>query len=333
MQLVAPPSPNYVPGPEHPPSPDYVTGPKHPPSLVDVPYVPEPEYPEYFAPSDSEAPLEDQPLPAEASPTALSPGYVTDSDPNEDPEEDPEEDHTDYPADGGDGDDTNDEELFEDEDDDEEEEEHLAPADSSAIPIVDPVPSARDTKAFETDESVPTPRSPQTKVPFGQTPLRRARKTVRLELPMSASMEAHIVEHATAPTPPLPLGSDEIYIPPLYFHLLTNRTDIPRLEMQPRRDLALLLAHNSVMEMGYGIIDTWDEIVEAMLEVAPTTLEGVNQRVKELSTTVRQENEESRAMYARIALTSSEDRSRAIVAHVRILEAQVATLIAQTSSL
>ncbi|GJZ39687.1 hypothetical protein Tco_0586250 [Tanacetum coccineum] len=43
MQPVAPPSPNYVPGPEHPPSPDYVLGPEHPPSPVDVPYVPEPK--------------------------------------------------------------------------------------------------------------------------------------------------------------------------------------------------------------------------------------------------------------------------------------------------
>ncbi|GKA85340.1 hypothetical protein Tco_0806994 [Tanacetum coccineum] len=85
-------------------------------------------YPEYLAPSDVEAPLEDQPLPTDASPTALSRGYIADSDPDEDPKEDPEEDHTDYPADGGDGDDEpsddddddtddEDEEPFEDEDD------------------------------------------------------------------------------------------------------------------------------------------------------------------------------------------------------------------------
>ncbi|GKG64076.1 hypothetical protein Tco_0649326, partial [Tanacetum coccineum] len=72
-----------------------------------------------------------------------------------------EEEHADYPADGGDGDDEpsddddaddDDEEPFEDDD---EEEEHLAPTDSSAIPIADPVPSAGDTEAFETDESAP----------------------------------------------------------------------------------------------------------------------------------------------------------------------------------
>ncbi|GJW81012.1 hypothetical protein Tco_0144987 [Tanacetum coccineum] len=95
-------------GPEHPLSPDYVLDPEHPPSPVEVPYVPEPEYPEYLASSDAEALLEDQHLP------------------------DPEEDHADYPADGGNGDDepindddydddADDEEPFEDEDDDEKE--------------------------------------------------------------------------------------------------------------------------------------------------------------------------------------------------------------------
>ncbi|GJU42439.1 hypothetical protein Tco_1195396 [Tanacetum coccineum] len=212
MQPVAPPSPDYVPGPEHPPSPDYIPGPEHPPSPAEVPYVPEPEYPEYLVPSDDEAPWEDQPLPADASPVALSPGYVADSD----PEEDPEEDHADYPADGGDDDDEpsddddddtddKDEEPIKDEDDDEEEE-HLAPTDSSAIPVIDPVPSAGDTEAFETDDSAPTPRSPQIRVPFCQTRLRRARKTVRLEPPMSPSMEARIAEYAAAPTPPSPLS-------------------------------------------------------------------------------------------------------------------------------
>ncbi|GKG41071.1 hypothetical protein Tco_0470283, partial [Tanacetum coccineum] len=98
--------------------------------------------------------MEDQPLPADASPAALSLSYV--------PYSDPEEEHADYPADGGDGDDEpsdddsdddtddDDEEPFEDEEDDEEEEEHLALADSSAIPVVDPIPLARDTEAFET---------------------------------------------------------------------------------------------------------------------------------------------------------------------------------------
>ncbi|GKE49549.1 hypothetical protein Tco_1480807, partial [Tanacetum coccineum] len=103
-------------------------------------------YPEYLAPSDDEAPTEDQPLPDDASPIVLSSSYVLDSDPEKDPEEDSEEEHADYPTDGGDGDDEpydddndddddtddDEEEPTKDEDDDEEEEDHLALADSSA---------------------------------------------------------------------------------------------------------------------------------------------------------------------------------------------------------
>ncbi|GKG56905.1 hypothetical protein Tco_0582256, partial [Tanacetum coccineum] len=91
----------------------------------------------------------------DASPIALSPGYIPDSN----PEEDSKEEHNDYPADGGDmddepsdndddDDDTDDvdEEPFKDKDGDDEEEEQLAPADSFAVPIADPVPSAGDTE-------------------------------------------------------------------------------------------------------------------------------------------------------------------------------------------
>nr|GEY68317.1 hypothetical protein [Tanacetum cinerariifolium] len=84
---------------------------------------------------------EPKPLPADASPTVLSPSYVTDFDPlEEDPKEDPEEDPAEYPADEGDDDDDEDEkeESFEDED---EEDEHLASTDSTTLPAVDPIPS------------------------------------------------------------------------------------------------------------------------------------------------------------------------------------------------
>ncbi|GJR87703.1 putative reverse transcriptase domain-containing protein [Tanacetum coccineum] len=409
---VDPPSPDYVPGPEHPSSPDYVPGPEHPPSPIEIPYVPEPEYPEYLVPSEDEAPMEDQPLPADASPVALSPGYVPDSDPEEDPEEDSEEEHADYPADGGDGDDEpsgddtddddaddDDEEPFEDEEDDEEEEEHLAPADSPVIPVVDPVPSAGDTEAFETDESAPTPRPPQIRIPFAQTRLRRARKTVRPEPPMSASMEARIAEHAAAPTPPLPVAPSPLPLPsplttsptdagaplgyraagirmraavaspPLLLPPTSPKTDVPEAEIRCNRAFPYYSRSRYIGESSAAgaarqpgptpAIDTWDEIVEAMMEIAPTTLEGVDQRVTELDTTVRQRTEEfeirfeeahddraylgalvntlyrdrlhhrrtalamdREAVYARIAWTSSEERSAAIEAHVRTLEAQ-----------
>ncbi|GJV44574.1 hypothetical protein Tco_1429110 [Tanacetum coccineum] len=232
---VALPSLDYVPGPEHPPSPDYVSSPEHPPSPIEIPYVPEPEYPEYLASSDAEVPLEDQPLPIDASPTALSPGYVVDFDPKEDPADGG--DHDDEQSDDDDDDtDDEDEEPFEDEDDNEEEEEHLAPANSSAVPIVDHVPSAGDTKAFETDESAPTPRLPQIRIPFAQTRLCRAQKTVRLEPPMSLSMEARIAEYAVVPAPPSPPPSllspwspllSQIPLPPLPLPLSSLHLPLP----------------------------------------------------------------------------------------------------------
>ncbi|GJU82388.1 hypothetical protein Tco_1284753 [Tanacetum coccineum] len=343
----------------HPASPDYVPGREHPPSPIEIPYVPEPKL------------------------------WDGDDEPSGDDTDDDDADD-------------DDEEPFEDEEDDEEEEEHLAPANSSAIPIVDPVPSAGDTEAFETDESAPTPRPSQIRIPFAQTRLRRARKTIRPEPPMSASMEARIAEHAAAPTPPLPVASSPLPLPsplttsptdagaPLGYRAAemrmraaaasppsllpptSPRTDFPEAEMPPRKR-ACLTTPTPRYEIGESSaagaarqpgptpeVDTWDEIVEAMMEIAPTTLEGVDQRVTELDTNYEGRGPERfeirfeealmteaylgalvnslfrdrpyhrhtalaldrELVYARITWTSSEERSAAIEAHVRTLEAQ-----------
>ncbi|GJX99972.1 hypothetical protein Tco_0356991, partial [Tanacetum coccineum] len=156
----APPSPDYVPGPEEPeqapPSPDYVPGPEL---------------------ADDEIVAGDQPYAEDASPMAHSPDDVPESDPEADPEEDddedPEEDPIDYSADGGDdGDDEMDIEEDEDadmdietdeEDEDDEmdiemdEEEHLAPAYPVVVALPATAPSAEETEPFETDESAATP--------------------------------------------------------------------------------------------------------------------------------------------------------------------------------
>nr|GFC27534.1 hypothetical protein [Tanacetum cinerariifolium] len=81
-------------------------------------------------------PIEDQSLPTDASPTALSPSYED--------EEDPKQDHADYPADIGDNDDDessndddDDDDDVEKDEEDEEEEEHLALADHFDVSIDD----------------------------------------------------------------------------------------------------------------------------------------------------------------------------------------------------
>ncbi|GJX74868.1 hypothetical protein Tco_0313463 [Tanacetum coccineum] len=154
---VAPPSLDYVPGPEKPeqapPSPDF---------------IPEHAYLEFMPLEDDVFLAEEQPLPAAISPTTDSPRYISESDPKEEPEEDdedPEEDLADYPVDGGDDGDDEGESSDDDEDDDidiegdEEEKEHLAFADSTAValPAVDESPSDEETEPFETDESAATP--------------------------------------------------------------------------------------------------------------------------------------------------------------------------------
>ncbi|GJW79466.1 putative reverse transcriptase domain-containing protein [Tanacetum coccineum] len=140
-----------------------VVRPKHEglPWMLDDPYVQE----------DEVFPAEEQPLPAAASPTAQSPVYVSESDPEADPEEDndedPEEDPVDYPADEEDDNDDEDESSEDDEDDDvdieadddEDEEEHPAPVDSTvvALPAADQDPFTEETTSFETDDSAATP--------------------------------------------------------------------------------------------------------------------------------------------------------------------------------
>nr|GEZ13999.1 hypothetical protein [Tanacetum cinerariifolium] len=368
-QPVAPPSQDNIPGPEHPPSPDYVPGPKHPPLPIEIPYVPEPEYPEYLATSDGEAPLADQPLPADASPIATSSDYVADSDPEEDPEEDLEEDQADYRADGGDDDDvpfdddddddTNDEDPEEDpfEEDDEEVEEHSALADSPVVPIVDLILSTREIEALEADEPIHAPGSP-IRAPLGY---RAAGIRMRALLPSTsrridipkADMPPWKKACLTTPAPGFEIGE-------------SSAAGAARQPGPTKSDLRRC----SVEQAIYGITDTWDKIVDKMMEIASTTLEGVNERVTELDTTVRQRTDEfevrfedaqfdrallrarvntlfrdrpdhrliamlmdREVMYSHEACAFSMDRSLAIAAHVRTLETQVAALITQTTSL
>ncbi|GJZ13499.1 hypothetical protein Tco_0548729 [Tanacetum coccineum] len=186
-----------------PPSPDYVSGPEYPPSPE---FVPEPVYPEFMPLEDEILPAEEQPLPAAVSPTADSPGYVPESDPEEDPEEDddedPKEDPADYPADGGDDGDDEDESSNDDEDEEvdierDEEEEHPAPADSTAValPAVDQAPIAEETEPFETDESAATPPPhPACRV--------TARISIRDETPISLPPREKVERLFTMPTPP-----------------------------------------------------------------------------------------------------------------------------------
>ncbi|GJY83488.1 hypothetical protein Tco_0496864, partial [Tanacetum coccineum] len=178
---VAPPSPDYIPGPEEPQTPPVpLDEDERKPMFLqphDPDYVPEPIYPEYIPLEDEHVfPAEKQPLPPVVSPTAESPGYVVESDPEEDPKEyeddETEDGPVDYPMDGGKdgddddgdshGDDADDEDEDEEDDDEEdeeeeEEEEHLAPADSAVVASISLPPEAEVDRLLTMPTPPPSP--------------------------------------------------------------------------------------------------------------------------------------------------------------------------------
>ncbi|GJZ22046.1 putative reverse transcriptase domain-containing protein [Tanacetum coccineum] len=207
MQPVAPPSPDYIPGPVEPQTPPVPQDEdEREPMFIqphDPDYVPKPIYPEYIPLEDEhEFLVEEQPLPPVDSPTAKSPGYVTELDLEEDPEEfeddETEDGPVDYPMDGGeDGDDDDndssgddaDDEDEEDEEDDEEEE-HLALADSAIIvPTIELVSPPEGTEPV-----IPPPSTDITTI--------GARITVRLQASISLPPEAEIERLLAMTTPP-----------------------------------------------------------------------------------------------------------------------------------
>ncbi|GJX06349.1 putative reverse transcriptase domain-containing protein [Tanacetum coccineum] len=216
LQPVAPPSPDFILGPENlqilpvPQDED-----EREPMFIqahDPNYVPEPIYPEYIPlEDDHEFPAEEQPLPPIDSPTAESPGYITESDPEEDPEgyedDEAEDGPVDYPMDGGDDgddddgdssrDDARDEDEDEEDEEDEEEEEHLAPADSTTI-----IPADEPVSPPEGTEPIVPP--PSTDITIG------ARITIRpqtsISLPPEAEVERLLAMTTPSPSPPISLS-------------------------------------------------------------------------------------------------------------------------------
>ncbi|GJR51673.1 putative reverse transcriptase domain-containing protein [Tanacetum coccineum] len=283
LQPVAPPSPDFILGPENlqilpvPQDED-----EREPMFIqahDPNYVPEPIYPEYIPlEDDHEFPAEEQPLPPIDSPTAESPGYITESDPEEDPEgyedDEAEDGPVDYPMDGGDdgddddGDSSRDDARDGDEDeDDEEEEEHLAPADSTTIiPVDEPVSPPEGTEPI-----VPPPSTditigaritirPQTFF-FTISLPPRGRAAPRKRLHLSTIRSRYEIGESSTARPVRGQGIDYGFI--------------STVDAEERRQ--------GIRDVGYGIRDTWVDPAEVVPEIAPMTVGEVNTRVVELA--------------------------------------------------
>nr|GEU55621.1 reverse transcriptase domain-containing protein [Tanacetum cinerariifolium] len=350
----APPSPDYVPGPEYPPSPKF---------------VPEPVYPEFMPTEDDILPAEEQPLPTAASPTTKSPSYIDESDPKDDPKDDPDEDPADYPADGGDKGDDEDESSNDDEDEDidiegdKEEDEYLA----LALRAIDHAAFVEETEPLEIDESTATP-------PPHPAYSVTARMSIRPQTPISRPSDTKISRLTVIPTPPpsplSSLSSPLLQIPSPPSPLLSppptdptyeeaplgyraarlrwraEREEIPEVDLPLRKRLCT--AHTGTYELRessaaapaifkepvrdelYRFVDT-DDLVGAIQETA-TTVEGVNQRVTELSTTFDRETSMINAMIEerqddqalqRARINSDAARSRVIALHTHVVAQRI----------
>ncbi|GJY69813.1 hypothetical protein Tco_0472795 [Tanacetum coccineum] len=277
-------------------------------------------YPEYMPQEDEILPAKEQPLPAAASPTADSPGYVPESNPEEEPSRD----------------DANDKDEDEDEDE-EEEEEHPAPADS-----VPPVHRMTTRISIRDEPSISLPPREEverllaltTPPPSPLTPLSSLLPQIPSP-PLPASPPASVLPASPPASPIRPLDYRVAMIqlraetpstyhplllptpsPPLQLLSSDHRTDRPEITLPPRKRLGVDLGpryeigegssaarptggrradygfvdtmdteirRQRAEEVGYVIRDIWVDPRETVEEVAPMNLEGINTRVTKLN--------------------------------------------------
>ncbi|GJS11274.1 putative reverse transcriptase domain-containing protein [Tanacetum coccineum] len=257
MQPVAPPSPDYIPGPEDPQTPPVPQDEdEREPMFVqahDPDYVPEPIYPEYIPLEDEhEFPAEEQPLPPVDSPTAESPGYVTESDPEEDPEEYEDDETEDDDGDDDDGDSSGMTLMVRMRIRDEREGEEQLSLRWLGLSFRPQV-----TISFQPSEEVErllTMTTPSPSPPISLSPPSVGECLVRsMAPPVHASPSPALIDAVTAalPSPPLPPLPPALYIPPP----IDRRDDIPESERPP----------------------------QAVPKIAPITMGEVNTRVTELA--------------------------------------------------
>ncbi|GJZ57042.1 hypothetical protein Tco_0612536 [Tanacetum coccineum] len=249
-------------------------------------------------------------------------------------------------------DDEDDDEVDIEADDDKEEEEHPDPADSAvvALPAADQAPSAEETKPFETDESAATPPphpayrvTTRISIPALVPTLVWSDAEPRciyfpLLLITTTSYSPQQTRVTSSGTPPLHLLSTD------------RREDRPEVTLPPRKRLGIALGpayeveesssaaatrptgglrtdygfvatidreirHDLERDVGYGITDSWDEIVEAM-QGTPVVTDGVelSQRMTEFETRVRRDIDE---VYTR--LDNKQSRQQLLAGRLNML--------------
>ncbi|GKE01157.1 hypothetical protein Tco_1389140, partial [Tanacetum coccineum] len=302
----------------------YVEVAMHEPPLPD--FVLEPVYPEFMPPEDDVLPAEEQSQLAAVSPTADSPGYITESDLEKDPkedDEDPKVDPADYPTNRDD--DEEEEESFRDDADDEEEdedeeEEHLAPADFV------PPPAYRTTSRMSIRDQTPIPFPSEVEVD----------RLLAISTPPPSPLTSYSSPLPHIPSPPLPVSLPLPMSPPplpasptypLGYKVATIRAGIPEVTLPPWKRLCIDLGPRYEVEecssaptarptrgfradygfvgtldakirrdldkeIGYGFTDVREDPNDIAEEILVTDVAELGQRMTDFVTTVRQDTNE-----------------------------------------
>nr|GFB29831.1 hypothetical protein [Tanacetum cinerariifolium] len=235
-----------------------------------------------------------------------SPEYVPESNfkahPEDDDDEDPEEDPVDYLADGGDDGDDEEESLEDYEDDDmdieadEEEEEH------PFLPTLISIPALVPMLAWTDSDVV---------------------RLLAMSSPPASPLSPWSSPSPQIPVPPLP----PILSPPSPLPSASRREDIPEVTLPPQNRLGIALGpryevgesssataarpagglradygfvatvdreimHDPEREVGYGITDSWDEIVETLQGAPVSTNTELDGYIREFKTRVIQDTDE-----------------------------------------
>nr|GEU31499.1 putative reverse transcriptase domain-containing protein [Tanacetum cinerariifolium] len=269
---------------------DGAKGEQVPNHVVKKDCMPGPEEPE-------QAPIEDQSLPADASHTAISPGYDADSDPEEDNDDE---------FFGDDADDKDEEEDYEEEDDD-----------KSRISVRPQTPMSAATKALIVAVAAALPLSPPTSPHTLLSSLLSQIPSPPLPLP---SPPTHI-----RPTYVEALLADMSLHKKAYFSALASRFKVGESSAAAATRQA---RHALTSSIGYEFIDTVDASICASESRSMTAVGVVNEKVSLLIRERRYfrlmaSSYEREAVIARQAWAHSKSRSQAMDALIRVLQRDV----------
>nr|GEV48634.1 hypothetical protein [Tanacetum cinerariifolium] len=308
VALQAPPSPDYIPGPEEPeqapPSPDYVPGPEH---------------------ADDKIVAEDQPYAEDALPTAQPPEYEGSSEDDEDDDMDIEADEEEHPA-------PTDSVVVASKTVDQapsaEETEPFETDESAATPPPHPayrmtarisIPAPVPMPAWSDSEASSTSHSPPLPPPFILSPTRSDAPSLgtTLLLPISASTSS----------------------PPLQLPSASRREDRPEVTLPPQKKLGIALGPGyevgesssaaarpaGGLRADYGFVATMDREImrDPEREVGYGITDSVRQDTDEIYMRLDDEQSERQLLAARLNMLFRDRRAHTYTRHLMETEARL----------